>query len=309
MSQGEAYFDYPHRRPGLDHARFEHRYLAKAKPITWPDGARLAVWVTVHLEFFPMDMTTKPFVPMGGMERMYPSFWDYTTRDYGNRVGIYRIMRVLDRHGVRATAAMNSEVARRYPSLVAEMLKRKWEIAASGVDMGRLHSSLLTPEQEGALVKESFGTLRRLSGQPVVGWHSPAHSQSAVTPDLVAANGAAYIADWINDDMPYVFKTSRGSLTAMPLSYELSDRKALFLHNQRLDEYEHQVGDAFEFLYREAGSKGGRILSLSLCPWMIGQASRIRALDRLLGSILSYAKVWPATGAEIMTAWKASTGQ
>ncbi|MFI5033462.1 MAG: polysaccharide deacetylase, partial [Reyranellales bacterium] len=100
------YLDYPWRRRGLDHDRFLHRNLPQARPTVWPGKARVALWVAVHVAEFPMDMPRQPFVAPGGVDRPYPSYWDYTQRDYGNRVGIYRLMRVLDRRGLHATALM-----------------------------------------------------------------------------------------------------------------------------------------------------------------------------------------------------------
>ena len=105
------YLDYPWRRRGLDHDRFLHRNLPQAKPTVWPGKARVALWVAVHVGEFPMDMPRTPFVAPGGVDRPYPSYWDYTQRDYGNRVGIYRLMRVLDQRGLRATALLNGAVA------------------------------------------------------------------------------------------------------------------------------------------------------------------------------------------------------
>ena len=99
----------------------------------------MALWVAVHVAEFPMDMPRTPFVAPGGVDRPYPSYWDYTQRDYGNRVGIYRLMRTLDARGLRATALVNSAVAKRYPALASEIAASQWEVAAAGVDMGRLH--------------------------------------------------------------------------------------------------------------------------------------------------------------------------
>lgn len=305
MSVLVNYFDYPHRRPGVDHSRFSHRYLVGAPAISWPDGAKLLLWVTVHIEHFPMNMTGKPFLPVGGIERPYQAGWEYTMRDYGNRVGVFRLMKILDKHGVRPTVAVNSEVAERYPFLLAEMAGRNWEIAASGVNMASLHHGQLEIEQERALVRRSFDTLRKASGQPVKGWHSPAHSQSAYTPELVAECGGGYIADWINDDMPYAFRTAQGTLVQMPLSYDLSDRKILFMQNQSASSYTQQIEAAFDCLHAEAETRGGRILSLSLSPWVIGQPSRIRTLDTILTSVLARKGVASATGADIASLWEA----
>lgn len=299
----DDYFDYPLRGKRLDHDRFDRRYLRDLPNANWPDGQRLKLWVTVHFEHFPMDMPAKPFVAPGGMDRPYPSVWDYSTRDYGNRVGAFRLFKVLDKHGIRATAAMNSAVAARYPYLVQEILRRNWEVAAAGVDMGKLHHGDLDPAIEAARVAEAFATLRLLTGQPVTGWHSPAHSQSARTPDLVAAQGGKYLADWINDDMPYAFRTAAGEVTQMPLSWDLSDHKILFSQNMPIADYEWQINAAFDALSTESAERGARILSLSLSPWIIAQPSRIRALDRLLTRFGAVAGVGAATGEELRQAW------
>lgn len=302
---GPAYFDYPHRAKGLDHDRFDRRYLRDLPNRLWPDGSRLKLWITVHLEHFPMDMPAKPFVPPGGMDRPYPSVWDFSTRDYGNRVGIYRLFKVLDRHGIRATAAMNSAVAERYPTLLADILARDWEVAAAGTDMGALFHSQRDPADEAAQIATSFATLRRLSGQAVTGWHSPAHSQSAQTPDVVAANGGRYIADWINDDMPYAFRATAGEITQLPLSWDLSDHKILHAQNMAVSDYAWQIDAAFDALHAESAERGGRVLSLSLSSWIIAQPSRIRTLDRLLTRFMAADGVTATTGTDLLADWQA----
>ncbi|MGZ9810233.1 polysaccharide deacetylase family protein [Pseudoroseicyclus sp. H15] len=301
----DDYFDYPNRGPQMDQGRYGIRYLRDLPKFEWQGGASLMVWVTVHLEHFPMDMPRGPVKPIGAMERPAPSVWDYSSRDYGNRVGIYRLMEVLDANGIRPTAAMNSALATRYPRLMADVLKRGWEVAAAGTDMGHLHHSGLSEAEETALVAEAFATLRDISGQPVTGWHSPSHSQSAITPDLVAEAGGQYICDWINDDMPYAFHTRAGDLTQMPLSYDLSDHKILAAQHMPIEDYEYQLGAAFDMLLAESRERGGRILSLSLSPWVIGQPGRIDALNRLLTRFMATDGVATATGAEICGQWTA----
>ncbi|WP_173934525.1 polysaccharide deacetylase family protein [Chelativorans sp. Marseille-P2723] len=309
MTIEPSYFEYPHRGPGMDHDRYEYRRLATAKPVTWPNGAKLLVWVTLHLEHFPLNMPSKPFIPAGGMSRPGLSVWDYTQRDYGNRVGFYRLMKLFDRHGIKPTVAMNSQVAVRYPYLLDRIVERSWEIAASGTDMGHLHYGGLDEAAEREQVQRSFAELRRLSGQAVTGWHSPAHSQSQNTPDLVAEAGALYIADWINDDMPYSFSTANATLTQMPLSYDLSDRKILYQQALPSAVYAHQIEMACQCLRQEADTRGGRILSLSLSPWVAGLPAQIRTIDNLLGRILATPDTRAATGEEIRGYWVESTSK
>lgn len=305
---GDDYFDYPHRRKGLDHDRFDRRYLRDLPKVNWPDGKRLKIWITVHLEYFPMDMPATPFVPPGGMDRPYPSVWDFSTRDYAHRVGMFRLFNVLDKHGVAATAAMNSEVAVRHPFLLQEIVRRGWEVAAAGVDMGRLHHSGLDRGEEAALVQQSFTTLRDLSGQAVTGWHSPTHSQAAHTPDIVAETGGKYIADWINDDMPYAFRTTAGQITQLPLSWDLSDHKILFTQNMPIVDYDYQMNAAFDALDLESQERGARVLSMSLSPWIIAQPSRIKALDRLLTRFLAVEDAGTTTGEALRQSWLGMEG-
>ena len=298
---------YTHRRAGLDHDWFEHQSLFARPPVQWPGGAKLALWITVPIEFYPLDAPAQPFRPVGGLDRPYPDVWGFSNRDYGNRIGLYRIMRVLDRFGLRATAAMNSEIAPRYPRVLEEVLRRDWEIMASGVDMGHLHHDGLTPDAEHALISESVATLRTAAARPIVGWHSPGHSQSMNTLALLPALGISYVADWINDDLPYAIRTPTGTLHALPLTHELSDRKILVQHDRTVEDYEAQVLAAFHHLVAESGRHGGRLLSLSVSPWIIGYPHRIRAFERILDAILKMASVWPATGVQIVEAFKMQT--
>ena len=157
--------------------------------------------------------------------------------------------------------------------------------------------------EEAALIKNSLQVLRSLSGQPVSGWISPAKSQSMNTPRLLVENGIEYMCDWVNDDMPYRFRTAAGELTAMPLCTELEDRYIILNNGHSEAEYAEQVMDAFDYLYAEAEQQGGRMLALYIHPWMLGQPHRIGALEQVFKHIMSHAGVWSATGSDINQAW------
>jgi peptidoglycan/xylan/chitin deacetylase (PgdA/CDA1 family) len=202
---------------------------------------------------------------------------------------------------------MSSAVATRYPALAAEVAASQWEVAAAGVDMGKLHHGGLSEAAERRQVSQAVKDLRGAFKSKVRGWHSPAHSQSMRTLDLVAEAGLDWVADWINDDMPYGVTTGNGPLTAMPLAWDLSDQRLLFQQHMDTSEFVEQVLRAFKTLYAEAASKGGRVLTLTITPWVMGQPHRIRALGTLLDRLLEPAGVWPATAAEIVDAWRVAT--
>ena len=115
---------YPHRRRGLDHDWFAFEPTHQRPRVSWPDGKRVALWITVPVELFPLDAPAQPFRPLGAPTLAYPDLWNGSSRDYGLRIGIYRIMRVLDDLGLRATAAVNSEIAEKYPRIIDEIAQR-----------------------------------------------------------------------------------------------------------------------------------------------------------------------------------------
>jgi peptidoglycan/xylan/chitin deacetylase (PgdA/CDA1 family) len=293
----DEYLEYPKRRYGMDHDRYEWSILPRRKSVAWPGGARIALWVTVSLQWFPLDMKGQPFKPPGALQTAYPDLRHYTLRDYGNRVGIFRVMKALERHAIRASAAMNSALAVRYPSLLKEVVSRNWEIIAHGVDMDHLHYDGMTDEQ--GLISRTLNALPKVRG-----WLSPAKSESRQTLELLAGAGVEYVCDWVNDDMPYPVKAAGKTLFAMPHSADIDDYQILVNNHHTEDEFRDQLIDQFEVLDQESRTQGGRIMALSLHPWVIGQPYRIGALESALAHIMRQPGVWAATGAEILDAWK-----
>jgi allantoinase len=305
MSLPDDYLQYPRRRYGMDQDWYDWRshFTLPARP--WPNGARVAIWINTALEFFPLNPTGKPFKAPGSMVTPYPDLRHYTTRDYGNRVGVYRLLRLFRDLGLRTSFAVNAAVAERYPLLIDDVLAGQHELIAHGVDMDRLHHGGLAAAEEGALIDQSLAALQRLSGRRPRGWLSPARSESAQTPTLLAERGIEYLCDFVNDELPYPFRTAAGELTAMPLSFELSDRQILIDYHHSEDEYAQQVLDQFEVLDAESRQYGRRILSLPLTPYIAGLPYRIGMLREVLTHLASRSDVWFASGEQILDAWRA----
>lgn len=304
MSTGDP-LSYPMRRRGMDHDRYEWSMLGMRKPVTWPGGAKLALWVNVGMQFFPLNPAKKPLSVPGNMTMPYPDLRHYSLRDYGNRVGIYRMLRAFDRHGVKPTFAFNTRLAERYPALLRDVLARGDEILCHSWSMDTAHAGGLDPAAEAELVKRSLGRLRELTQRPIRGWISPGKLESAATPDLVRAEGIEYFCDWVNDDMPYRFHTARGDLWAMPLSTELEDRFVLLDNLHPAASWAEQVRDACDLLLDEASREGGRILALSVHPWVLGQPHRIRYLEEALAYVTAQPGVWSAGAGAILDAFGA----
>jgi len=300
----DDYLEYPLRRYGMDHERYEWSMLPQRKKVTWPHNARVALWVVPALEWFPLNMAGVPFKPPGAMQTAYPDLRHYTLRDYGNRVGIYRIMKALQKHGIPATVAVNAAVAVRYPALIQQCNQQGWEIMANGLDMDHLHHGGLSADEEKKWVDQTLSILRKASGQAVRGWLSPAKSESFNTPDILAAAGLDYVCDWVNDDMPYPMHTTSKTLVAMPHPIDIDDYTILVNNHHTENDFRDQLIDHFDVLYKESATEGGRIMPISLHPWVIGQPYRIKAFEEALAHIMSHKDVWAATGSQILDAWQ-----
>ncbi len=304
MPLPEDYLHYPMRRHGMDQDRYPWSHLFDRKPVTWPGKARIALWIMPVVQWFPLDMSGKPFRAPGGLTMPYPDYRHYTNRDYGNRVGIFRILTELTRRKLSASVAVNAAIAGRYPSLVSEIAGHGHEIVAHGVDAAAIHHSGLSIEEETAMVQHALDALRRASGQAVTGWLSPGRAESFNTPDILAASGVTYVCDWANDDMPYAMRVQQGEMFAMPQAYETDDRTVLLDFRHTEEDWLQQVKDRFDVLYRESGRYGGRIMSLPVHAWVMGIPSRISYFRQALDYMLGHDAVWPATGAEILAAFR-----
>jgi peptidoglycan/xylan/chitin deacetylase (PgdA/CDA1 family) len=239
------------------------------------------------------------------MQTAYPDLRHYTLRDYGNRVGIYRLMQTLSQRGLSASVAVNAAVAVRYPALLKACVDLGWEVIANGLDMDHLHHGGLAEAEEREWIARTLALLRHASGQPVTGWLSPAKSESFNTPDLLAEAGVEYVCDWVNDDLPYAMRTQTGALHAMPHPVDMDDYTILVQNHHTEDDFRDALIDQFDMLYRESSPESGRVMAISLHPWVIGQPYRIGALEEALDHMLQHAGVWSATGSQILSAWRA----
>jgi allantoinase len=305
MPLPENYLDYPERHYGMDHDRYDWSDMFERKPIQWPQGARVALSIVTHVQHFPLDMPAKPFKAPGALSMPYPDFRYFTNRDYGNRVGIFRVLTLLKEMGLTSSFAINGIIASRYPAVVKAVVDGGHEVVAHGLDMGKVHHSGLTIDEENAIVAETLRLLREGSGQAVEGWLSPGRAQGFNTPELLARNGVTYALDWANDDLPFEMRTKEGALLAVPMAYETDDRVVAneYFHSEA--DWVQQVKDRFDVLYRESAEYGGRVMSLPLHSWVSGMPYRIEYLREVLDYIVAHEGVWTTSTGEIAKAFHA----
>jgi peptidoglycan/xylan/chitin deacetylase (PgdA/CDA1 family) len=235
----------------------------------------------------------------------YPDYRHYTVRDYGNRVGVWRMLEAFKAANVRASFATNAAVAERYPELIEAVLADGHEIIAHSTDMNHTVTSDLAEADERALVADTLSRLKQASGAKPTGWLSIARSQSWRTADLLKEHGLTYCCDWVNDELPYRFSNG---LINLPLNTELSDRTIIATQQHSAEAWAQMMRDAFDWLAAEANGNdytngGGRMLPIHLTPYTIGQPYRIRALEELLSDLSQGETAWFATGAEIVAEW------
>ncbi|HEY7165309.1 MAG TPA: polysaccharide deacetylase family protein [Candidatus Binatia bacterium] len=272
--------------------RYPYSPIIDRPPLSWPNGARLAVCVIPNIECFHIDK------PLNRENAHLPDVQNYSMRDYGARVGVFRMMDVLDKYGIRASAVLNADVCEAYAAIIEQGKKRAWEWLGHGVTNHlRLHD--YPQEQEREIIREVKQAIAAAVGKPPRGWLSPGLAETVSTLDHLAAEGFEYVCDWASDDQPIPMRVRRGRMLALPVHSTISDIVIFLRANRMPEDYFVILREQFDTLYRE-GAKSGRVMALPLHPFIIGLPFRIKSLDKTLEYICSHDQVWLATGGEIV---------
>jgi len=260
-----------------------------------PGEARVAVWIGLNVEHYPFGRPGFSISPVTAGLPVDPM--NYGWRDYGPRVGVWRVMDVLDRLGVRASVLLNSDVCHRYPAIVEAGLERDWAWLAHGRDNATLQADM-SREEERRYLAEVVDTIERATGRRPRGWLGPALTETANTPALLAELGLTYVCDWCNDDVPYPLEVDGAAMLSVPYSIEANDITLLVDKSLTGPEYLQVLTDQFDVLYDEGGD-GARVMAIPLHPFLVGQPFRIRYLEAALEHVARHEHVWLATSDEI----------
>ncbi len=299
------------RRFGMDHPHHPWLPMVNRAPLRWPEGARVALCVIVnleHMEWQPGEGSYWRREMSGGFgNRRFPDYTRKTHREYGHRVGIFRVLDALEAVGIRPTIAMDLMTAENYPFLVEHCLGRGAEIIAHGVSVTQMITSEMGEDEERGYIARSLAGMEAATGARPRGWLGPEFGESERTPQLLAEAGVEYVCDWVNDEQPYSMTTGAGSLTALPICLDLDDVNALWERRMDVERYAGLVKESFDGLW-EDGEKSGRLLVLNLRPWLVGQPFRIGYLEEALEHLTSRERVWAATGSEIVEWYRGTAG-
>jgi hypothetical protein len=196
---------------------FPYSPITRRPPLTWPDGAQVALWVIPNIEFF--SLMEKVPAGSGGPGTPVPDIPSWSARDYGNRVGVFRLMRVLDRYGIRGTVALNSDLCAHHPEIIAEGRARGWEwMGHCESNTRRLNEA--PASEEAGIIQRALATIAEATGVRPAGWLGSGLQETWNTLDLLAEEGCEYVCDWTNDDQPYVMSLDGGRrLVSVPYSH------------------------------------------------------------------------------------------
>lgn len=177
--------------------RAEFSPIIDRKPLQLPGRARVAVWVAINVELWDLNAPTPRQMSAGGKD-LIPDVANYSWYEYGMRVGLWRSKGILDKHGVQATVSLNGAVCKSHPRVVDEMMKSGWEMGH-----GYVQKKLPSESDERSVIKKTIDAIKQKTGSPPRGWLGPGLAETFDTPDILAEEGIEYVADWVNDDLPY----------------------------------------------------------------------------------------------------------
>jgi peptidoglycan/xylan/chitin deacetylase (PgdA/CDA1 family) len=277
---------------------FSYSAIVHRPRLVWPKNARVALWVIPNIEVFALNER----MPSGSGK--IPEVPVYCSRDYGARVGIWRIIEVLERFGIRATVALNSEVCDAYPQIIKETTKLGWEFMGHNQSNTRRLNEVPAEDERG-VIHESLVRIEQGTGKKPVGWLGSGLQETWNTLEYLAEEGCRYVADWVNDDQPYLMDVNGKHLVSVPYSTEINDKPAFEQRHRTAEEFDDMIRRQFDVLYRE-GASSGRVMAIALHPYIIGVPHRIDALNSALDYICAHEGVWLATGAEIADHYLAS---
>lgn len=288
---------YQHERPFASiHDRIPYSPIVDRAPFEWPGGRSIAVWVVPnieHYEYMPPQQLVDPYP-----RTPHPDVRLYSYRDYGNRVGFWRMMEVLDRYEIPCTVSLNVGVLDLYPEIAETLAQRSWDLMSHGLYNTRELTGL-TMNEERRVLELCDSILERHTGRHFSGMLGPYISGNSWTPDLMAEIGMKYHADWVHDERPSPLLNRSGTrMVALPYSYELNDAPLLMRSHVEAEELVDRWFSQLDRLRLESDS--GRMACLVLHPFAIGQPHRIRQLDHLLERLREYEDVWVATATEIV---------
>lgn len=264
--------------------------------ISWPGGARLAFWVAPNIEFYELNPPNNAY--RKAWPGPAPHVPGYSIRDYGNRVGHARQMRLLDKYGIRGSISLSAALCEHHPEIIAQCRERNWEFFSHGIYNTR-YTYGLTEDEERAMIVDAMDSIEQHAGQRPVGYLAPALSHSERTIDLFAEAGGIYTCDLFHDDQPTPLNLRGGKpFVSIPYSLEMNDTIAYVVNKVTPRDYGQMLKDCFDRLYAE-GAQSGTVMCIPTHNYQVSCPHRLKAFEEALEYITGHSGVWITTGRQI----------
>lgn len=285
---------------------YPYSALPDRQPLKWPNGARVALMLTFNLETWDLTKdTTKPYYAGGpailpdSLPGDTPDFPNFTWREYGQRVGVWRLIDLFDKLGVKASCTTNAVTFERRKAMTDAVLERGWELLAHNWEQGELLTEFAKdPAKEREVVLRTLDQYEKFVGRKAKGWLSSSLRGTMQTADILAEYGCTFYCDIMNDDQPYLLRTPHGPIVSTPYSNEINDFTFITRKNFTTDQFAQALIEELYVLHEE-GATSGRIMNVGLHPHVSGRAHRIRAIREFIEYAKSLPGVWWATREEI----------
>lgn len=283
------------------HNRYDYTPITQRRAFSWPQGKGLAVYLGINLEHFAFGEGLGAELAPSGPQ---PDVLNYAWRDYGNRVGAWRMLEVLEQLDLSATVLVNSEMYEYAPELLAAHRARKDEIAGHGRSNSERQSTL-NERDEKALIAAATATLTAAQGHAPAGWLSPWIAESTVTPDLLQEAGYSYTMNWCMDDQPVWMRTRSGPLLSVPYPQEVNDIPAIIARKDSPADFAALITDTFDEMLVQAAQQP-LVMGIALHPYIVGQPARLAHLRGALRHICGHRDdIWLTTAGAIADSFAA----
>lgn len=279
------------------HNRYEYSPIVERKPFDWPDGKRLAFYLALNVEDFSfgegLGHTPTALAPQ-------PDQRNFAWRDYGLRVGIWRIFGLMERFKLPLCHLLNAAVCRRCPQIVAKIRARGDEVIGHGYTNSERQSDM-DEETERQMIGNATAILAEHLGRRPLGWMGPWIAETATTPDLLKEAGYEFVMDWPADDQPFFMKTRSGPLLSIPYPIELNDSPTMLNRAQPATDFRQMIVDQFEAMLAQS-REHPLVCGISLHTFVAGQPFRLRQIEQALEHVVThpeFRRVWVTVPGEI----------
>jgi allantoinase len=260
------------------HGRYNYEPIHARSTYKWPNGEGLAVYIAVNLEHFSFgEGLGAQLAPSGGIE---PDVLNFAWRDYGNRVGVWRMLAEFDRLNLPVAVLVNSEIYNYCPEVMDAFRKRGDEVVGHGRTNSERQSALARADEE-ALIEDVTAAIEKYELRRPRGWLGPWISESFDTPDLLKAANYDYVLDWCHDDQPAWLQTANGPLLSIPYPQEINDIPAIMVRKVGAAEFADMIIDQLQEMLAQSDQQP-LVAGIALHPYIVGQPFRLRHLRRAL---------------------------